>query len=197
MLSRRIFRELTDRILLGPSYKQTVVPCIAAQCQSCRSCSRLFGTTARFASSSSTRWKSRQGKDFFAREARVQGLKSRAAFKLLEVPDCNLCHSLFADNVSSTININYSSLAKPSLIWYAQPCLVKQMKLKGDRALRQDLGHRYAYNDLVGWTIADPIGRCESYNSERSRHWHRSHSRTTSTRRLHHSRQLFVSRDSR
>jgi 21S rRNA (uridine2791-2'-O)-methyltransferase len=27
----------------------------------------------------------RQGKDFFAREARVQGLKSRAAFKLLEV----------------------------------------------------------------------------------------------------------------
>jgi hypothetical protein len=36
-------------------------------------------------SSSSTRWKSRQGKDSFAREARVQGLKSRAAFKLLEV----------------------------------------------------------------------------------------------------------------
>ncbi|KAF2268565.1 23S ribosomal RNA methyltransferase [Lojkania enalia] len=36
-------------------------------------------------SSSSTRWKSRQGKDFFAREAKVQGLKSRAAFKLLEM----------------------------------------------------------------------------------------------------------------
>lgn len=36
-------------------------------------------------SSSSTRWKSRQGKDFFTREARVQGLKSRAAFKLLAV----------------------------------------------------------------------------------------------------------------
>ncbi|KAL3424370.1 cell division cycle protein [Phlyctema vagabunda] len=36
-------------------------------------------------SSSSTRWKSRQGRDSFAREARVQGLKSRAAFKLLEI----------------------------------------------------------------------------------------------------------------
>ncbi|RQM05584.1 hypothetical protein DH86_00001603, partial [Scytalidium sp. 3C] len=30
-------------------------------------------------------WKSRQGRDSFAREARVQGLKSRAAFKLLEI----------------------------------------------------------------------------------------------------------------
>jgi hypothetical protein len=43
------------------------------------------GFCSRWSSSSSTRWKSRQGKDFFAREARVQGLKSRAAFKLLEV----------------------------------------------------------------------------------------------------------------
>ncbi|KAI0438142.1 23S ribosomal RNA methyltransferase [Xylaria telfairii] len=36
-------------------------------------------------SSSNSRWKQRQGKDFFAREAKVQGLKSRAAFKLLEM----------------------------------------------------------------------------------------------------------------
>ncbi|KAI4598705.1 2' O-ribose methyltransferase [Pestalotiopsis sp. 9143b] len=36
-------------------------------------------------SSSNSRWKQRQGNDFFAREARVQGLKSRAAFKLLEM----------------------------------------------------------------------------------------------------------------
>ncbi|KAH6667015.1 FtsJ-like methyltransferase-domain-containing protein [Plectosphaerella plurivora] len=35
-------------------------------------------------SSSNSRWKSRQGNDLYAREARVQGLKSRAAFKLLE-----------------------------------------------------------------------------------------------------------------
>ncbi|CAG5186168.1 uncharacterized protein ALTATR162_LOCUS11507 [Alternaria atra] len=37
-------------------------------------------------------WKSRQGKDFFSKEARVQGLKSRAAFKLLELNDK---HKLF------------------------------------------------------------------------------------------------------
>ncbi|GAB1316280.1 2' O-ribose methyltransferase [Madurella fahalii] len=36
-------------------------------------------------SSASSRWKQRQGADHFAREARVQGLKSRAAFKLLEL----------------------------------------------------------------------------------------------------------------
>ncbi|KAI6082569.1 23S ribosomal RNA methyltransferase [Hypoxylon rubiginosum] len=40
--------------------------------------------SARYASSNS-RWKQRQGNDFFAREAKVQGLKSRAAFKLLEM----------------------------------------------------------------------------------------------------------------
>ncbi|KAK7565674.1 FtsJ-like methyltransferase-domain-containing protein [Phyllosticta citricarpa] len=34
---------------------------------------------------SSSAWKSRQGRDSFTREAKVQGLKSRAAFKLLEI----------------------------------------------------------------------------------------------------------------
>jgi 21S rRNA (uridine2791-2'-O)-methyltransferase len=38
-----------------------------------------------YGSSSSTRWKSRQTKDHFAREAKVAGLKSRAAYKLLEL----------------------------------------------------------------------------------------------------------------
>jgi 21S rRNA (uridine2791-2'-O)-methyltransferase len=119
MLSRRIFRELTDQCLLGPSYKHTTVSYIAAQCRSCRSCSRSLSTSARFASSSSTRWKSRQGKDFFAREARVQGLKSRAAFKLLEVRDCGFYQCLLADSFSSMRNTSYSSLVKLSLIWYA------------------------------------------------------------------------------
>ncbi|KAI1778167.1 23S ribosomal RNA methyltransferase [Hypoxylon cercidicola] len=36
-------------------------------------------------SSSNLRWKQRQGNDFYARAAKVQGLKSRAAFKLLEM----------------------------------------------------------------------------------------------------------------
>lgn len=35
--------------------------------------------------SSSKRWQARQLKDRFTREAAVQGLKSRAAFKLLQV----------------------------------------------------------------------------------------------------------------
>ncbi len=44
-------------------------------------------TTIRPASSSasSTRWKERQARDSFSREAKVAGLKSRAAFKLLEI----------------------------------------------------------------------------------------------------------------
>lgn len=36
---------------------------------------------------SSRRWTDRQGKDQFARAAKVQGLKSRAAFKLLQIND--------------------------------------------------------------------------------------------------------------
>jgi hypothetical protein len=40
-------------------------------------------TWRRFASS--RRWTDRQGKDQFARAAKVQGLKSRAAFKLLQI----------------------------------------------------------------------------------------------------------------
>uniref|UniRef100_A0A8H7KAG7 rRNA methyltransferase 2, mitochondrial n=1 Tax=Bionectria ochroleuca TaxID=29856 RepID=A0A8H7KAG7_BIOOC len=36
-------------------------------------------------SSSNSRWKQRQGRDPYARDARLQGLKSRAAFKLLEI----------------------------------------------------------------------------------------------------------------
>lgn len=36
-------------------------------------------------SSSSTRWKDANSKDKFAQQAKIQGFKSRAAFKLLEV----------------------------------------------------------------------------------------------------------------
>jgi 21S rRNA (uridine2791-2'-O)-methyltransferase len=41
--------------------------------------------------SSSKRWQARQLKDHFTREATVQGLKSRAAFKLLQVFKSRLC----------------------------------------------------------------------------------------------------------
>ncbi|OTA87393.1 hypothetical protein M434DRAFT_399485 [Hypoxylon sp. CO27-5] len=44
----------------------------------------IASETIRWASSNS-RWKQRQGSDFYAREAKVRGLKSRAAFKLIEM----------------------------------------------------------------------------------------------------------------
>jgi hypothetical protein len=87
MLTRRVFRELTDSFLLGRP--------IRISCQCPRSSFARLVPTARHlvsplsrSSSSSTRWKARQGTDHFAREAKVQGLKSRAAFKLLEVSTC-------------------------------------------------------------------------------------------------------------
>lgn len=45
----------------------------------------LFGSHILKRYSSSKRWQARQLKDRFTREAAVQGLKSRAAFKLLQV----------------------------------------------------------------------------------------------------------------
>lgn len=36
-------------------------------------------------SSSNSQWKARRGRDHYARDAKVMGMKSRAAFKLLEV----------------------------------------------------------------------------------------------------------------
>ncbi|OTA70395.1 ribosomal RNA methyltransferase MRM2 [Hypoxylon sp. EC38] len=44
----------------------------------------IASETIRWASSNS-RWKQRQGSDYYAREAKVRGLKSRAAFKLIEM----------------------------------------------------------------------------------------------------------------
>ncbi|GKT51388.1 rRNA-processing protein cgrA [Colletotrichum spaethianum] len=59
---------------------------LSLEADSCVQCQidLVAGRQAR-ASSSNSRWKMRQGKDMFAREAKVQGLKSRAAFKLLEM----------------------------------------------------------------------------------------------------------------
>ncbi|KAI8153078.1 rRNA methyltransferase 2 [Colletotrichum sp. SAR 10_70] len=57
---------------------------LSTACAECRNTLNAGAGQTR-ASSSNSRWKMRQGKDIFAREAKVQGLKSRAAFKLLEV----------------------------------------------------------------------------------------------------------------
>ncbi|KAF1809006.1 FtsJ-domain-containing protein [Eremomyces bilateralis CBS 781.70] len=55
-------------------------------------------------SSSSSRWKQRQFKDQFTREAKVQGLKSRAAFKLLEIDEK---HHLFKRG-ATVIDLGYA-----------------------------------------------------------------------------------------
>ena len=55
-------------------------------------------------SSSSTRWKARQTKDSYAKEAKVAGLKSRAAWKLLEI---NEKHHLFARG-DTVVDLGYA-----------------------------------------------------------------------------------------
>jgi 21S rRNA (uridine2791-2'-O)-methyltransferase len=48
------------------------------------------GSLSQARQASSKRWQARQQKDQFTREAAVQGLKSRAAFKLLQVNNNHL-----------------------------------------------------------------------------------------------------------
>ncbi|OCL03427.1 FtsJ-domain-containing protein [Glonium stellatum] len=105
MLSRRVFRQLTDSVLLGPALNSACICCIASKCAPvsfCRAPQSLQIRTA--SSSSSTRWKSRQGRDHFAKEAKVQGLKSRAAFKLLEI---NEKHKLFKPG-QTVVDLGYA-----------------------------------------------------------------------------------------
>ncbi|GKT60850.1 ribosomal RNA methyltransferase MRM2 [Colletotrichum tofieldiae] len=71
------------RALLGAARRQTAIDTTALKCAQCQV--YLAAGRQTRASSSNSRWKMRQGKDMFAREAKVQGLKSRAAFKLLEM----------------------------------------------------------------------------------------------------------------
>ncbi|KAI8938918.1 hypothetical protein NX059_004775 [Plenodomus lindquistii] len=104
MLSRRIFQQLTDSLLLGSKHIPVTSFPLSRQCRNYPPCSHVLATPTQRASSSSTRWKSRQGKDFFAREARVQGLKSRAAFKLLEL---NEKHKLFKPG-QTVVDLGYA-----------------------------------------------------------------------------------------
>ncbi|KAK1580629.1 FtsJ-like methyltransferase [Colletotrichum navitas] len=70
------------RALLGATKRPTTMTAVSG-CLQCRIDIVVSRQTR--ASSSNSRWKMRQGRDMFAREAKVQGLKSRAAFKLLEM----------------------------------------------------------------------------------------------------------------
>src|SRR5215469_9087096 len=84
MLPRRLYRQLTNAVvrskLVAPLFASSVVTRNAKSAR--RPLYQLFQS---YPSSSSTRWRARQTRDRFAKEAKVQGLKSRAAFKLLEI----------------------------------------------------------------------------------------------------------------
>ncbi|KAF7546155.1 hypothetical protein G7046_g9380 [Stylonectria norvegica] len=54
---------------------------------------------------SGSRWKQRQGKDAYARDAKVQGLKSRAAFKLLEM---DAKYRLFKPGGQTVVDLGYA-----------------------------------------------------------------------------------------
>jgi hypothetical protein len=190
MLSRRVFRQLTDSLLLGPNYRPAVTLCFASRCTTCSSRSRAVAPV-RHASSSSTRWKSRQGKDFFAKEARVQGLKSRAAFKLLEVLALRSESGQLLIHHSSMKSTSCSSLARRLSIWYAFL-----------RCEKDDAEHIQGFAPGSWSQVSLPLqvpfnilirsGRCKSDNSKRSRGRHRSYTRTTSTRSVYNPRQLPV-----
>ncbi|KAF2088590.1 FtsJ-domain-containing protein [Saccharata proteae CBS 121410] len=90
MLSTRLIRQLAQSALLD---RPLILPCVQLSTQfrprPSVNCLRARAppnqATSRASSSSSTRWKNRQGRDRFAKEARVAAWKSRAAFKLLEM----------------------------------------------------------------------------------------------------------------
>lgn len=66
----RIFRSFTASLVNGAPWR-------APQC--------LFIPCRSSSSTSSTIWKTRQQRDPYRRKADIEGLKSRAAFKLLEI----------------------------------------------------------------------------------------------------------------
>ncbi|KAF5230999.1 hypothetical protein FANTH_13567 [Fusarium anthophilum] len=62
-------------------------------------------------SSSGSRWKQRQGRDAYARGAKVQGLKSRAAFKLLEMDSK---YKLFKGNGQTVVDLVAVERTRPN-----------------------------------------------------------------------------------
>lgn len=68
-------------------------------------CHNSFFFSRSKASSSSTRWQARQSRDKFTAEAKVQGLMSRAAFKLMELDDR---HRLFSKPGMTTVDLGFA-----------------------------------------------------------------------------------------
>ncbi|KAG8349331.1 hypothetical protein FVEN_g12445 [Fusarium venenatum] len=81
-----------------------------APCLTCRPLSSILSLQKSIApfvrwSSSGSRWKQRQGRDSYARGAKVQGLKSRAAFKLLEMDSK---YRLFKGSGQTVVDLGYA-----------------------------------------------------------------------------------------
>jgi 21S rRNA (uridine2791-2'-O)-methyltransferase len=106
MLTRRVFRELTDGVLFSLPIRPL---CLSARLRPQRPPTvhpspQSPSVVHLRPSSTSTRWKARQGRDRFVREAKVAGLKSRAAFKLLEIDQK---HKLFRKS-QTVVDLGYA-----------------------------------------------------------------------------------------
>ena len=154
MFSRYLARVSSNRAIIELSVFNTVsILCTGERLclQYIRPCLQretLGRYSIRHTSSSSKRWQSRQGRDRFAINARVQGLKSRAAFKLLEVPNtASICMvSLLKYGVRSTRNTRFSTRARLSWIWYEiWICIYYYYTAKSARDMLQDHGLRYLH----------------------------------------------------
>ncbi|KAI3396275.1 hypothetical protein diail_12357 [Diaporthe ilicicola] len=97
---RLISRVLSQLTLAATAPARKIAPSGPQACQSCR----LRPLDVRRNASSSSQWKSRQNRDRFARQAKVQGMKSRAAWKLIEMNDR---YGLFRRN-QTVVDLGYA-----------------------------------------------------------------------------------------
>ncbi|KAK2615366.1 hypothetical protein N8I77_002128 [Diaporthe amygdali] len=100
-LSERLISRVLSQLTLAATTPASKPPLPSPQvCQNCR----LKPLESRRNASSSSQWKSRQSKDRYARQAKVQGLKSRAAWKLIEINDR---YGLFRRN-QTVVDLGYA-----------------------------------------------------------------------------------------
>lgn len=112
----------------------------------------------RCSSSSSKRWQNRQGKDKFSISAKVQGLKSRAAFKLLEVClqlRCVKAYDLTQPlSLRSTRNTKSFAMGKLLSIWSVIQNCADPVKADRIRVTRLALGRRSEFPFVASEALA-------------------------------------------
>ena len=135
---------------------------------------RLSPKAVTVRSASSKAWTARQSRDQFAREARVQGLKSRAAFKLLQI---NEKYRLFKRG-QTVVDLGYAP-GSWSQVRYTLNCASYGMHGCLDSSLTRDFAAKGSY---------------QSNSTRRQSTWYRLDSRTTTERRFNYTRRFLVSR---